>query len=388
MKVITTTDHLIEACAALAQQPFVAVDTEFMRETTFWPKLCLIQLAAPGPGPWNEMIVDPQARGLDLKPFFELMADTNVVKVFHAARQDVEIVWTQAKVIPAPIFDTQVAAMVCGFGESVSYVNLVKKVLNGEVDKSSRFTDWARRPLSEAQLVYALGDVTHLRAIYLHLKAELEKSGRAHWLTEEMAVLTDPRTYETHPEEAWRRLKARVKSRRALAILIELAEWREKLAQSADVPRNRIMKDEALFDIANQAPSDVAGLGDLRSVSHGFAKSERAREVLDAIARGKQRPIEQVPQLERNVALTPDATAIADLLRVLLKASAAKYGVAPKMLATTDDLEAIAMDDDADVAALKGWRRELFGEAALALKHGRLALGVWRGEVRSVPIAG
>jgi ribonuclease D len=383
MRLITTTAELSDVCARLARHAYVAVDTEFMRETTFWPKLCLIQMA----GPEDEALVDPMAKTLDLKPFFDLMANEGVVKVFHAARQDVEIVWSEAALLPRPIFDTQVAAMVCGFGDSVSYVNLVKKVMDEDLDKSSRFTDWSRRPLSPPQLTYALGDVTHLRGVYLHLKAELERENRIGWLDEEMAILTDPGTYEVQPEHAWKRLKARVKSRRAMAVLMELAEWREKLAQSADVPRQRIMKDEALYDIANQAPANVQALGDLRSVTPAFARSDKGQQVLDAIARGKARPLDLVPHIERGAALGPEALAVADLLRVLLKAVSAEHRVAPKVLATTEDLESIAVNDSADVPALKGWRRAMFGEKALALKHGKLALGIQRGEVRGIEIA-
>jgi ribonuclease D len=382
MPLITTTDALADVCARLARHPFVAVDTEFMRETTFWPRLCLIQMA----GPDAEALVDPMAKGLSLAPFFELMADLAVVKVFHAARQDLEIVWGEASLIPKPIFDTQVAAMVCGFGDSVSYVNLVKKILDQDLDKSSRFTDWSRRPLSPPQLTYALADVTHLRGVYLHLKAELERDGRASWLDEEMGVLTDPATYEMDPENAWKRLKARVKSRRAMAVLMELAEWRERLAQSADVPRQRIMKDEALYDIANQAPVNIQALGDLRSVTASFARSDKGQQILDAIARGKQRPLDAVPQPDRGTPLGAEALAVADLLRVLLKAVAAEHRVAPKVLATTEDLEAIAVSDAAEVPAMKGWRRAMFGEKALALKHGKLALGIRGGDVRGFKI--
>ena len=268
MRVITATSELETACRELAAEPFVAVDTEFMREQTFWPELCLIQLAGPG----AEMIVDPKAKGLDLAPFWSLMADTSTVKVFHAARQDIEIVYTEAGIVPAPVFDTQVAAMVCGFGESISYVNLVKKVTGQDLDKSSRFTDWSRRPLSDKQLVYALGDVTHLRDVYEHLKGELAQSGRADWLDEEIAELTDPKTYETHPDEAWQRLKLRVKNRKSLAVLMELAAWRERLAQAQDVPRGRILRDEALYDLANQMPSSTEQIGELRTLSEGFSR--------------------------------------------------------------------------------------------------------------------
>jgi ribonuclease D len=383
MPLITNTDALADVCTRLARHPFVAVDTEFMRETTFWPRLCLIQMA----GPDAEALVDPMAKDLSLAPFFELMANEAVVKVFHAARQDLEIVWGEASLIPKPIFDTQVAAMVCGFGDSVSYVNLVKKVMDQDLDKSSRFTDWSRRPLSPPQLTYALADVTHLRGVYLHLKSELERDGRASWLDEEMSILTDPATYELQPEHAWKRLKARVKSRRAMAVLMELAEWRERLAQSADVPRQRIMKDEALYDIANQSPATIQALGDLRSVTSSFARSDKGQQVLDAITRGKQRPLDAVPQPERGTPLGAEALAVADLLRVLLKAVAAEHRVAPKVLATTEDLEAIAVSDTADVPALKGWRRSMFGERALALKQGKLALGIRNGEVRGFKVA-
>ena len=382
MRLITSTEQLASACERLARHPFVAVDTEFMRETTYWPKLCLVQLA----GPADEVLVDPLAKEINLAPFFKLLADERVTKVFHAARQDIEIFWIKAKQIPTPIFDTQVAAMVCGFGDSVSYVNLVKKLLSKDVDKSSRFTDWSRRPLSDRQLAYALGDVTHLRGVYERLSKELERNGRAHWLEAEMGLLTDPGTYESSPEEAWRRVKVRVKSRRAQAILMELALWRERLAQTADVPRNRVMRDDALGDIANHAPDSPEALGELRSVSSGFSRSERAKDVIEAVSRGRKRPLDTVPHVERGEALPANAAATADLLRVLLKACAAKHGVAPKVLATTEELEAIAMDDDADVPAMKGWRRELFGKDALDLKHGRVALAVEKGEVKVVAV--
>ena len=260
MHVITSNADLSDICSRLADRDFVAVDTEFMREQTFWPELCLIQLA----GPEIEVIVDPLAPGIDLKPFYALMADERVMKVFHAARQDIEIVYSEAGLIPKPVFDTQIAAMVCGFGESVSYVNLVKRVTGLDLDKSSRFTDWSRRPLSEKQLAYALGDVTHLRDIYSHLKAELEATDRAHWLVRGDGRADRPETYETHPEEAWQRLKMRVKNRKSLAVLIELAAWRERLAQAQDVPRGRILRDEALYDIANQAPTSPEQLSELQ----------------------------------------------------------------------------------------------------------------------------
>jgi ribonuclease D len=381
MKLISTTSDLSEACAALARHDYVAVDTEFMRETTFWPKLCLIQLAGPG----DALIVDPLAEGIDLAPFYALMANERVVKVFHAARQDIEIVHVQAGIVPHPIFDTQVAAMVCGFGDSISYVNLVKRITGKDLDKTSRFTDWARRPLSQKQLQYALGDVTHLCDIYEHLKADLAKTGRAHWLGEEMATLTDPKTYVTHPEEAWKRLKLKVRNRKGLAVLMELAAWRERQAQTQNVPRNRVLRDEALYDIANHAPTDVAKLSELRTLSEGFSRSARAREIVDVVRLGLARDPSSVPPLHSGTPNQGDAGATIDLLRVLLKAAAQRHGVAPRLIADSDDLERIALENEPDVPAMTGWRRELFGENALRLKRGELALMMSDGEVTVLP---
>jgi ribonuclease D len=381
MQVISTTDQLAQACERLSRHPYVAVDTEFLREQTFWPELCLIQMAGPG----DEMIVDPLAPGIDLAPFLTLMNDENVVKVFHAGRQDIEIVFAKSGMVPRPIFDSQVAAMVCGFGESVSYSNLVKRVTGYDVDKSSRFTDWSRRPLSEKQLVYALGDVTHLRDIYNYLRGELDGTGRAHWLSEEMATLTDPNTYITRPEDAWKRLKLRVRSRKALAALVELAAWRERVAQSQNVPRARVLRDEALYDIANHVPTEVGKLGELRTLSDGFARSARAKEIIDAVRRGLERDPKTLPVLHASHGLTAQASALVDLLRVLLKASAARNKVAPKLIADSEDLERIATEEAPDVPALKGWRFELFGEEALKLKRGELALSVKGDSVITVP---
>lgn len=377
MELITNTENLTAACAKLASAPFIAIDTEFMREQTFWPRLCLIQIA----GGDTEVLIDSLAPGLDMKPFFDLMVDEDVLKVFHSARQDIEIVHHLAGVVPHPIFDTQVAAMVCGFGEAVSYSMLVKRMLSRNLDKSSRFTDWSRRPLSDRQLTYALGDVTHLRDLYPKLRSQLDNSERASWLSEEMAVLTDPATYELHPEHAWRRLKMRIKTRKALAVLMELAAWREREAQTQDVPRARILKDEALYDIAGQAPSTLDDLGSLRSLHNGFARSQRGRSVLEAVQRGLERDLETVPPLQRGEPMPPEAQAVVDLLRVLLKATAGRHGVAPKLIATADDLEQIARGNDAEPAALRGWRLKLFGEDALALKRGELSLAIRKGEV-------
>jgi ribonuclease D len=348
-----------------------------MREQTFWPRLCLIQIASNG----TEVLIDSLAPGLDLAPFFELMVNERVLKVFHSARQDIEIVHHLAGVIPHPIFDSQVAAMVCGFGEAVSYSMLVKRLLNRNLDKTSRFTDWSRRPLSDRQLTYALGDVTYLRDLYPKLRAQLDQSERASWLNEEMAVLTDPATYEVHPEKAWRRLKMRIKTPKALAVLMELAAWREREAQTQDVPRSRILKDEALYDIASQAPRTVDDLGSLRTLHNGFARSMRGRAVLEAVGKGLERDPDTIPPIERGEPMPPEAQAVVDLLRVLLKATAGRHGVAPKLIATSDELEEIARTGDTDVPVLRGWRRKLFGEDALALKRGELALAIKKGEV-------
>jgi ribonuclease D len=380
MTVITTTAALADACRRMAQHAFVAVDTEFMRETTFWPKLCLIQLASPD----EDLIVDPLAPGLSLDPFYALMANPRVEKVFHAARQDIEIVYVQAKTIPAPLFDTQVAAMVCGFGESISYVNLVKQVTGVDLDKSSRFTDWARRPLSEKQLTYARGDVTHLRGVYAALKKELTVEGRESWLAEEMAILSDPSSYRVEPEDAWRRLKLKVRGRKGLAVLIELAAWRERLAQTQDVPRSRILRDDALYDIANQMPTETAQLASLRTLSDGFSRSARAKEIVDAVKRGLARDFKALPEPENGLMVPPDKAALVDLLKVLLKAAAARHRVAPRLIASTEDLERIAVERAPEVAALKGWRRDLFGADAIRLKSGELALTVEGGEITTI----
>jgi ribonuclease D len=382
MQLITTTDALATLCTRLAAHDFVAVDTEFMRESTFWPILCLIQLA----GPDEEAVVDPMADGLDLAPFYALMADKRVTKVFHAARQDVEIIYIKAKTIPEPLFDSQVAAMVCGFGESISYVNLVKQLVGADIDKTSRFTDWSRRPLSTKQLDYALGDVTHLRGVYAKLKAELEQSGRTHWLAEEMATLQDPASYVTKPEDAWKRLKLKVRGRKGLAVLIELAAWRERLAHAQDVPRARILRDDALYDIANQAPTETAKLSELRTLSDGFARSGRAKEIVEAVKAGLARDFKTLPDVDQSQPVPPEKLALVELLRVLLKACAARNRVAPRLIADTEDLERLAIERDPDVPVLKGWRRELFGEDALRLKRGELALSVKGGEVVAVAV--
>ena len=376
MHLIADTAELAAACERLATHPFVTVDTEFLRETTYYPKLCLIQLASPD----EAVLVDPLAPGIDLAPFFALMSNEAVVKVFHAARQDLEIVWLLGRVLPVPLFDTQVAAMVCGYGDSVGYEQLANDLAKARIDKSSRFTDWSRRPLNEAQLVYAEADVTHLRDIYLALKADLDASGREAWVAEEMAVLTSPSTYEVKPENAWMRLKGRIRKPRELPLLMEIAAWREREAQTRDVPRQRVLKDDALIDIVQRGPQTVEALAELRSVPNGFERSRNGTEVLAAISRAAAIDPKTLPRLERERG-RPTNGAVLDLLKVLLKAVADAERVAPKIIATSDDLDAIASDDLSDVAALKGWRREVFGEKALALKNGRLSLRIERGRV-------
>jgi ribonuclease D len=376
MEPITTTNELAAACERLARHPFVTVDTEFLRETTYYPLLCVAQLASPE----EAVVVDALAPGIDLKPFFDLMNNTNVLKVFHAARQDIEIVWHHTKSIPKPLFDTQVAAMVLGYGDSISYDQLVQRITGDTLDKSNRFTDWTRRPLTEAQLSYAVSDVTHLRDVYLALVADLGRRGRTDWMDDEMEVLTSPDTYRAEPERAWLRLKNRVRKPKELAVLIEVAAWREREAQSRDVPRSRVLKDETVGDIAVQAPTTPERLGALRSLPKGFERSKWGEGIIEAVKRGLARDPKTLPRLERpkNV---PNGGATVELLKVLLRMTSENHGVAAKVIATVDDLERIAGDDHADVAALKGWRRELFGERALALKHGKLALSVQRGRV-------
>lgn len=354
----------------------MTVDTEFLRETTFWPKVCVIQLASPD----EAVAVDALAEGLDMQPFFTLMADPNVVKVFHAARQDIEIVWNLARMIPAPLFDTQVAAMVCGYGDQVSYGDLVQQVCRVALDKSSRFTDWSKRPLSDAQVNYAIADVTYLRDIYLFLKSKLESSGRIEWLADEMATLTSVSTYEQKPENAWERMKGRARKPRDLAVLMEVAAWREHEAQTRDVPRSRVLKDDVLVEIALAAPRDAAALGGLRAFPRGMEKSRAGEQILAAIERGLARDPKTLPKLERDRRPQRDSATV-ELLKVLLRQVSEKYGVAAKMVATVDDLEAIAASDTAEVPALTGWRRNLFGEKALLLKRGRLALTVEKSRV-------
>jgi len=382
MTPITTTADLIAFCDKIKNQPFVAVDTEFMRETTYWPKLCLIQAAAPS----AEANIDPLAEGLDLEPFLEIMRDERILKVFHAARQDVEI-FNNLIAMPRPLFDTQVAGMAAGFGEQIAYDALVRQMLKIELDKSSRFTDWARRPLSDNQLTYALADVTHLAALYPMLRERLEKEGRLGWVTDEMNELTSPALYDVEPENAWKRLRPRKTTAKYLAVYRAVAAWRERTAQTRDQPRGRILKDEAIDEIATQGPTDADGLDRLRSVPKGFSGSRFGPDLIAAIREALRDPEAYAPVIERTRhAASPAAGAVVELLKVLLKARAEESGVASKLIATVSDLEQIANDDETEVAALKGWRREAFGEDALRLKRGELALVLDGARVRVVEV--
>jgi ribonuclease D len=379
MQLITDTKTLTETCARLARHPFVTVDTEFLRESTYYPKLCVLQMASVE----EAIVVDALAAGIDLAPLFELLADTRVTKVFHAARQDVEICWHAAQMIPTPLFDTQVAAMVLGYGDSISYDQLVQRITGDTLDKSSRFTDWTRRPLTDTQLVYAVSDVTHLRDVYLKLSTDLERRGRADWLRDEMRILTSPDTYRMEPERAWERLKTRARKPKELAVLIEVAAWREREAQTRDVPRSRVLKDDVIGDIAIQAPTTIERLASLRSLPKGFERSKWGEAIIEAVQAGLARDPKALPRFDRpKPAVNGQATV--ELLKVLLRMTSEAHGVAAKVIATVDDLDRIAADDRADVPALSGWRRDLFGEKALALKHGQLALAIENGRVVTV----
>ncbi|MDP9732893.1 UNVERIFIED_ORG: ribonuclease D [Rhizobium sp. SORGH_AS260] len=381
---IETTAALAEACTELAKSEFITIDTEFLRETTFWPELCLVQMASPT----LEVLVDPLAKGLDLTPLFELMANPDVVKVFHAARQDIEIIYHLGGLIPHPIFDTQVAAMVCGFGDSISYDQLVQKIKNVQIDKSSRFTDWSRRPLTEKQLDYALADVTHLRDVYLSLKAQLEREGRSLWLTEEMDILESRDTYDMHPDDAWLRLKSRLRKPTELAILKFVAAWREREARSRNVPRSRVLKDDAIFEIAQQQPKDAEALSRLRTIPKGWERSASGTAIVETVNAALALPKEEMPKAPRHSHAPEGSGAAVELLKVLLKLTADKHGVAAKVIANSDDLDKIAAEGEkATVAALTGWRRELFGNVALKLINGEVALRFAGKKVEAVEVA-
>ncbi len=379
MTLLTTTAELTSLCAELAREPFVALDTEFMRDRTYWPKLCLVQLA----GEERHAAVDPLASNIDLGPLFGLMAEPAVVKVFHAARQDIEIFYNLTGQVPMPLFDTQLAAMVCGYGEEVGYETLVAQLAKARIDKSSRFTDWERRPLSPEQLSYALADVTHLRTVYQKLKQKLEETGRSSWVAQELAGLTSPATYQQPPEEAWKRLKVRSRDPRFLAIVQALAAWRERTAQERDLPRNRVLRDDLLLEVAANRPITLEQLAKLRRIN---LDRRSAPAAVEAIRRALALPQADLPKPEPPPKLARGLGPLIDLLRVLLKLQCEEHHVAQRLVATTADLEAIAAEAEPEVAALNGWRYEVFGKAALALKRGELGLAIRDGHLTLVPM--
>jgi len=376
MASITTTKDLKALVGELEGAQYIALDTEFMRDQTYWPKLCLLQVAAPG----IEAIVDPLADELELAPFYKLLKSPKIVKVLHASRQDIEIFFHKGGVIPDPLFDTQIAAMVAGFGESVSYETLARKLAHAEIDKSARFTDWSRRPLSKRQLEYALADVTHLRVVYEALAKQLERTGRTGWVAEEIEALQDPALYKLDPTLAWKRLKPRTTNKRFLAILAALAEWREREAQTRDLPRNRVIKDEALMEIAAHPPSEAAGLEHIRAVPKGFAASRLGKSLLEALAKGQDAPPPDGIEPERPRRKREPSPSSIDLLKTLLRLRAEEAGVAPRLIANADDIERIAAHEDQGVAALTGWRADVFGRDAKALRDGKLAIALEKGE--------
>jgi ribonuclease D len=374
MTLITNSKDLKAFCATLKKAKYITVDTEFIRERTYWARLCLIQVA----GPDDAVAIDPLAPGMDLTPLYDLFLDKKIVKVFHACRQDLEIFFKEMNgKLPSPVFDTQIAAMVCGFGEQVGYEGLVNSLLKKTLDKSSRFTDWAQRPLTSKQLKYAIGDVTHLRAIYEKLHAKLEKQKRGTWIKKEMKALVDKENFITRPEEAWERIKLPTHKPRVLGVLREIAAWREQLAQSADVPRGRILKDEALAEIALHAPASKEALGKMRGMQHGFAESDKGGQLIDAVKRGLEMPEKNLPHRDPRQHFPPGLAPTIDLLRVLLKLKSEEHQVASKLLASAADIELIAAyGKEADVPALSGWQLKVFGKDALDLRAGKLALAI------------
>lgn len=382
MKVITKTSDLKDLCERAAQETFVTFDTEFVRETTYWSQLCLIQLGLSE----EAFIIDPLSKELDLRPFFELLQNPHLVKVVHSGRQDVEIFYHMSGQIPARLFDTQIAAMVCGFGESVGYDVLVQSYAKVSLDKSSRYTHWAQRPLTEKQLDYALGDVTHLRVIYEKLYAKLLKEDRLHWLEEELAILTDPKTYEIDPYNIWKRIKVRSPKPRMLGILREIAAWREFTAQRRNMPRGRILRDETMLELAAAAPKTRDELNRMRGMVGFLSEKNRGEELLALIQKGINLPLEDCPQIKKEVASPPGSSALLEMLKLLLKIKADKYNVAAKLIATSTDLEVIARTSDPNVPALEGWRREVFGNAALALKEGKVAIGIQNNRISLISL--
>jgi len=382
MELIVTTEALAAFCARATAFEFVTVDTEFLRETTYWPKLCLLQAATPD----EAVLVDPLADGLSLQPFFELLQNTAIVKVFHAARQDIEIFVKLSGKVPQNIFDTQIAASVCGFGDSISYDNLVRSVTGVELDKSSRFTDWSHRPLTEKQRLYALADVTHLRDIYLKLRQQVTETHRWDWVEDELEILRSIDTYVVKPENAWERLKSKLGKPRDIAALKALAAWRERRAQDTDQPRSRVLKDDALIELAQQRPQSAEAFDKLRAVQRGYGRSSAAGEIITIIKTIEALSKSELPPAAERYRGPSPKGAVGDLVRVLLKAVSEEHGVAARILATSDEIDALVLDDEADVPALRGWRRKLFGEKALAIKHGKIGLAATRKGVVEIPI--
>jgi ribonuclease D len=377
MRIIENTADLRALTAEFANAPYIALDTEFMRDQTYWPKLCLIQIAAPG----IEAIIDPLAEGIDLTPFYDLLKEPHTVKVLHAARQDIEIFAQQGGVIPEPLFDSQIAAMVCGFGDAASYETLARKLAKVEIDKSARYSDWSHRPLNKRLLEYAMADVTHLRTIYEAMTAQLTRTGRISWVAEEIEALRDPALYRLDPKLAWKRLKPRTSNKRFLAMLASLAEWREHEAQARDIPRGRVLKDEALTEIAAHPPENAESLERIRAVPKGFAASKMGKGLLDAIEAGRHAPVpEGVEPPQKNFRRREPSPATIDLLKTLLRLKAEEVGVAPRLIAGSEDIEKLAALDDEGVAALHGWRAEVFGNDALALRKGVLAIALEGGQ--------
>lgn len=383
MKTLTTTEDLAQFCEMARTKPYVTIDTEFLRERTYYSKLCLIQMAVPDHDGDDAVLVDPLVDDLSLEPLYELFRDTSVVKVFHAARQDLEIFFVEAGVFPDPLFDTQVAAMVCGFGEQAGYETLVRKIAKQGIDKTSRFTDWSRRPLTDAQQKYAIEDVTHLRKVYEFLAAKLDETDREHWVQEELRILTHPGTYVIQPEDAWKRVKIRTTTPKFLAIVRELARFREGYAQSRNVPRNRVFKDDALVELASTKPKTMQDLGRSRLLLREARKGEIADGILAAVAAGLACKPDDMPKADRTREKLQVNPALADLLRVLLKAKTESSGVAPKLIAPAADLDAIAAGER-DVPALTGWRQEVFGADALRLCDGEIALAAKGNSVKIV----
>ncbi|MEM8833496.1 MAG: ribonuclease D [Pseudomonadota bacterium] len=381
--IIQSTQELSDICAKLAKKPYITIDTEFLRDKTYFSKLCLVQLAAEDVDP---VAIDPVGTDVDLAPLFQLLQNKKVVKVFHAARQDLEIFYQLTDKVPTPIFDTQVAAMVCGYGDSISYAKLVGDITDTQLAKTSQFTDWSKRPLSKKQLSYALGDVTHLRDVYEYLSERLHKQKRLKWVEEEMAILTNPKTYEIAPQEVWQRIKIRSDKPRTLAILRELAAWRENLAVKKDLPRNRIVKDDVLAGIALYEPKTKEALQRIRGIPAPIAKGRDTKTILDLIQKALKSPEKSWPKIEAGKPFPKELSPSLEMMKLLLKINASENDVVPKLIASPKDLEKIVLNDKADVIALKGWRHELFGKEALLLKKGKIALTIEKNKIKKISI--